>query len=416
MPKTKKSNLPKKVVKVKVTRATSGSKLPSKKIKVVVSQSTPILDKVTVATLPPPATARPVTKVRFWQYATWFSGVVLVVLLVGVFMVFSRYNNGELKVRNLTNENVAGMVGGTGWLSPLTGEPVTEEVATRRPLAVVIENFKTVRPQSGLSFADIVWEAPTEGGLTRFLAIFQKGLPSRLGPVRSARSYFIDWAREYGAIYAHSGGSPEALDELAKGVEGLQDVNEFFYGPAYWRDDNLSAPHNLFTDAAKFYDYAKERDWRVTAQSLEPFIITPVPEATGGVMANEIIVPYVPLDYDVMWNYDTAAGVYKRLMDGKEHVDKTTNGILQTKNLVVMFTDVTPIPKDPELRVNITTVGGGLAYVFVDGQMFKGKWERTSLSERTKFVYEDGAVLPLQPGNTWISVIDSVYEDELEYK
>lgn len=415
MPKINKSTSPKKVIKVKVTRPKkTEAKSLSKSVKIVVPAVTPVLDKVTVSALPSPS-GKLVSPVRFWRYATWFSGVVLVMLLIGVAMVYSRYHNGNIKINNqINNDQVAADV--TNKLSPLTSEAVTEEVATRRPLAVMVENFKTVRPQSGLSFADIVWEAPSEGGVTRFLAIFQKGLPARLGPVRSARPYFIDWAREFGAIYAHSGGSPEALDEIAKGVQGLQDANEFFYGPAYWRDDTLSAPHNLFTDAVKFYDYAQERTWRVTAENLTPFVIIPATAENDGVAASEIIVPYVPLDYDVMWNYDAEARVYIRSMDGDKHIDKTTGGALQTKNLIVMFTDVTPILRDPELRVNITTVGQGTAYLFVNGQMYKGLWQKLTSASSTKFVYEDGEPLPLQVGNTWISVMDKAQEPELEFK
>ncbi len=360
--------------------------------------------------------------ITFWQYVGWFSGILIVVMLVGTIVVVNKTTNKVVRFNNFalpTNQNnIEEQNTFNSFISSLTGEAVTQEVVERRPLAIMIENFYTVRPQSGLSFADIVWEAPTEGGVTRFLAIFQKGLPSRIGPVRSARSYFIDWAREFDAFYAHSGGSSDALDELARGIRGLQDVNEFFHERAFWRDSKEARPHNLYAAAELFYNYAAINDWRTTS-TLDPRQFTDVNNLSASLdnpEAKEILIPYFPLEYDVLWKYQASDGVYERWMDNKPHQDRITGGTLQAKNVIIIFTNVIPIPKDPLLKVNIKTVGEGTAYLFVNGKAYQGKWQKRTLESRTEFLDDEGNYLPLAPGNTWISVLDKSLAKELEYK
>ncbi|MFH1867130.1 MAG: DUF3048 domain-containing protein [Patescibacteria group bacterium] len=408
----------KKTVIVKVAKRGATSKKPFKKIKV------PIVTKdraSKVKIVRPQQVAARLSTISFLEYSAWFAGLLVIVLLIGTVVVLKKEGGSSQFGTVALNSNLQLLPPDEEeqqkYVSALTGEAVTQEVIERRPLAVVIENFPSVRPQSGLSFADLVWEAPTEGGVTRFLAIFQKGLPLRIGPVRSARSYFTDWAREVRAFYAHSGGSTEALSELARGVTGLQDANEFAQENAFWREEKESRPHNLYTSAERFYDYAKGHGWNTIA-SLEswPYTVSDSPSVNSIATATEVIIPYFPLEYDVMWKYQEAAGVYTRLMDGKDHLDRTTGGVLQAKNVITMFTTITPLPDDPLLKVNIQTVGEGTAYLFTEGKVYKGSWQRKSLNSSTIFINNQKQPLPLQPGNSWISVLDSSLESELEYK
>ncbi|MFA4937080.1 MAG: DUF3048 domain-containing protein [Patescibacteria group bacterium] len=411
-----------KIIKVKVKRAPVINKLQQQVKKNITRIEPQVVKQPAVVAM---SKNKPkLSHVTFWQYVTWFSGLLVVIMLIGTIIVVNRPGTKAIGINNfnplINQTNQQEQILPSAFVSSLTGEGVTQEVAERRPLAVMIENFYTVRPQSGLSFADLVWEAPTEGGVTRFLAVFQKGLPSRIGPVRSARSYFIDWARELEAFYAHSGGSDDALDELARGVENLQDVNEFSNEQAFWRDDREARPHNLYTAAESFYTYAENRNWRtINDPSPWQFVnsdnLTSVPRLIME-QAKEILVPYFPLEYDVLWKYQVGDGVYERWMDNKPHQDRITGGTLQAKNVIVMFTDVVPIPRDPRLRVNITTVGSGTAYLFVNGVVYKGLWQKKSLESRTEFVDAGGNFLPLNPGVTWISVVDKSLEQELEYK
>src|SRR5262245_56343791 len=137
--------------------------------------------------------------------------------------------------------------------APLTGQLVTPAVARRHPMAVMIDDLRPARPQSGLSQADVVWQAPAEGGIPRYMAIFQTELPKAIGPVRSSRYYYITWAAEWRALYAHAGGSPQALDVLRRRGPGqyVYNADEFRWGTRYFhRIRTRFAPHNLYTEGS----------------------------------------------------------------------------------------------------------------------------------------------------------------------
>lgn len=133
---------------------------------------------------------------------------------------------------------------------PLTGEPVTQAVANRHPIAVMIDDLIDARPQSGLSSASVVWQAPAEGGIPRYMAIFGPTLPKAIGPVRSSRYYYIAWAAEWRALYAHAGGSPQALATLRTQGAGqlVYNADEFRWGGFFHRITTRLAPHNLYTE------------------------------------------------------------------------------------------------------------------------------------------------------------------------
>ena len=401
----------------KNTKKTVSKKLPSVLMPVAKASTSPSWSEHVYKASPQPMVikkTRP-SHITFWEYSIWVSGLLVIALLVSTAYVVDDINSGRgTRVTHSSAAEQSEII-----FSPLTGERVTSEVLSRRPMAVMIENLSSVRPQSGLSFADVVWEAPTEGGITRFLAIFQKGLPSKIGPVRSARPYFVEWASEVGALYAHSGGSSEALDLLAKGLPRLRDVNEFANGSAFWRESKEEAPHNLYTSAEIFYKYITDHDWQSVAGQTTPWVYisdTGAKLAVSNQQAREILVPYYPFEYDVLWRYNAADNLYTRFMDGKEHKDDVTNENIQFKNLVVMFTDVIPVPKDPLLKVNLRAIGKGTAYLFSHGQVYKGEWQKSSKDSRTMFTDGLGNYLPLTEGNTWISVVDKAQESELEYK
>src|SRR6188768_1982769 len=145
--------------------------------------------------------------------------------------------------------------------APLTGEPVSAAVAARHPIAVMIDDLSAARPQSGLSSASVVWQAPAEGGIPRYMALFQEGSPRAVGPVRSSRYYYIAWASEWRSVYVHVGGSPQALAFLhsAKGRgSAVYDADGFRYEGRYlWRIHTRFAPHNVYSDASHLRSLAK---------------------------------------------------------------------------------------------------------------------------------------------------------------
>jgi hypothetical protein len=271
----------------------------------------------------------------------------------------------------------------------------------------MVSNLVASRPQVGLAAADVVFEAPAEAGITRFMAVYQSQLPERVGPVRSARTYFNDWASNFSALYSHSGGSQEALAQLKKHYGNLQDVDEFANGSAYQRDATLKAPHNLFTGAERFWTYVTSHQW-LSFKGFIPFVFgTP---QSAGVAALNIAIPYDPAAYAVRydWNKDTQS--YDRTVGGKQHFDSATGKIITVKNVVVMVTTITPVPNDPQLKVNIGTTGTGRAILLRDGLRFEGRWSKPTLSDPLLFTDAAGNPLTFTPGNTWISVVDQTTE------
>ena len=288
--------------------------------------------------------------------------------------------------------------------APLTGLPAAPETVTQRPWAVVVENFFTVRPQSGLGSADIVFESPTEGGITRLVAIYQSQLPKLIGPVRSARSYFNDWARPFAPLYSHSGGSDKALQQLRNGYGDITDVNEFFHGAAYTRNTSINPPHNLFTTPERFLTYARNNNFALVSEVPKLNFVTKLPPAPT---INHLTLPYLPSEYEVTYEYQAAAGVYQRLVDGTTQLDANSNQVLTVKNVIVIFTDIDPIPGDPLLRVNLRTLGTGEARVYTGGLVYSGTWRKNSADSLIELTDNLGQTLPLQPGNTWVSVMDT---------
>ena len=143
--------------------------------------------------------------------------------------------------------------------APLTGEMVTPAEAARHPIAVMIDDLRPARPQSGLSLADVVWQAPAEGGIPRYMAVFQSNIPDVVGPVRSTRLYYIAWASEWKSVYVHAGGSPQALKTLRSKGSGqyVYNADEFRYSGTFYRLKTRIAPHNLYTTGKKLRALAK---------------------------------------------------------------------------------------------------------------------------------------------------------------
>lgn len=339
--------------------------------------------------------------VRAW--AGWIIAGALLGIVVSIMLV--RSYNGQRPTTPGSQPNTPDDQSQTTTApAPLTGKPVPVDVPSRRVWAVVVENFPSVRPQSGLAAADVIFEAPTEGGITRMLALFQSQLPpSALGPIRSARPYFNDWASTFRALYSHSGGTSEALAQLKGGYGELTDVNEFYNGDAYERRPERKAPHNLFTSAERFWNYLIVHDLPRTAEVPQLNFREP---AVAGEAAHSVTIPYYPAEYRVRYDWRPQDQSYLRAVGGNTQYDDTTQLPLRVTNAIILVTDITPIPKDPLLKVNLRTLGGGTAILFSRGERYDGTWSKTDLASPLLFSGSDGQPLPLAPGNTWISVID----------
>ncbi|MEK7548282.1 MAG: DUF3048 domain-containing protein, partial [Patescibacteria group bacterium] len=182
--------------------------------------------------------------------------------------------------------------------SLLNGVLVDPKIADRHPVAVMIENSQDARPQTGLTDADIVYEAVTEGGITRYMAIYSQKYPTNAGPVRSARSYFIDWLADYDAFYAHAGGSPTALSRIRE--YGLKDYPHS--GEAYTRraQAGLASEHTLYVNVEKIFQLGtSKKGWPSTRQTKAWLFKAPAHTATA--LANSVAGKFSSASFDVLW-------------------------------------------------------------------------------------------------------------------
>ncbi|OGF21081.1 hypothetical protein A2316_02935 [Candidatus Falkowbacteria bacterium RIFOXYB2_FULL_38_15] len=282
----------------------------------------------------------------------------------------------------------------------LDGIAVQNESEINPPIfAVQVENMVDSWPLSGLSRADLVYETLVEAGITRFLALFTEGNSTgAIGPVRSARPYYIDWAEEYGALYAHSGGSPEAL-QIVSGYNVLN-VDEFANGKYFWRETSRYAPHNLYTSSdllsqAFINKEAKVKDNFEAWQFKDEAVVEFRPE-------NSIInIDFSSVNYLAKWQYLKDENSYLRYQGEKIKKDKE-GGEIKVKNIVVQFTEI--IVLDDVGRKKIKTIGSGEAIIFQDGIKIEGEWKKEKRGDRTRFYDRNGVEIKFNPGVTWIEV------------
>lgn len=280
-------------------------------------------------------------------------------------------------------------------INPLTGLEMDLEYENRRPIAVMIENEYYARPQSGLDKADVVYEIPAEGGITRFLAIYLDKQCKEIGPVRSARPYFIDLAMEYDSIYLHYGASPQGYIDIKN--LNIDDIDGIYDNVTFWRDKTRKKPHNAYTSTDKILAKAEEKGY-LKPVSLEMRSFNDDNFAYDEPL-EEFKITYTN-KYNVSYKYDKDKKLYARFLNGEPHKDRITGETLEAKNVIVQFTNAKVI--DDVGRLEIKTVGSGKGYYIANGHISEVSWEKNSRSEKTEFRTLDGETLSFSPGNTWI--------------
>ncbi|MDA2922955.1 DUF3048 domain-containing protein, partial [Patescibacteria group bacterium AH-259-L07] len=271
------------------------------------------------------------------------------------------------------------------------------------------------RPLSGVENASIIYEVPVEGDITRFLGIYnQESLPDKIGPIRSARPYFVEWAEEYGALFTHVGGSPKGLDTLRQSQYIPYSINEMSSHRVYfWRDRERPMPHNTYTSAQLIANVIEQKtliseprsdfkSWQFKS-GVEP----PTLEYTS----DEIEPSQLPrlsqilkIDYrePIIWQYREDENVYVRHQNGEVFVGEN-NFEIQVKNIVIQITDI--VPFDSLDRRTIRTTGAGNALIFQQGIVIRGIWSRENQVARTMFYDENGREIEFVPGNIWINIV-----------
>jgi len=268
---------------------------------------------------------------------------------------------------------------------------------------VIIENHPDARPQSGLSQAGVVYEANAEGGITRYQAFFLEDRPNAIGPVRSLRTYFVDWGLEFGASVAHAGGNADALDLIDP--LGLHSLNGLNIGaPFFYRTTDRYAPHNFYTSSDLLLQLVNSRGWN------HPATFTPSPRQADAPTANpphpNIHIDFSYNGYQVDYKYDAGSNDYARWLAGSPHVDANTGAQIHVKNVVVeMMPTSYGYTRIAESTVIMQTVGQGRAMVFRDGQAIEGTWKKDSHAARTRLLDGGGNEIPLDAGNTWYAIV-----------
>lgn len=302
--------------------------------------------------------------------------------------------------------------------STLDGTQTSKELANRHPLAVIIENHTQARPQVGLDKASIVYEAISEGGITRFMAIYGSQDASKVGPVRSARTYFLDWNAEYNGFLAHVGGNIDALDRISQ--EGVLDLDEFGLGTkAYWREPEAgkAIEHTMFSSTEKLYAAAKEKKWDMNGSFKSLKFLNPKKIEKNPNTLQEITIDFSSPQYKVKYTYDPAKNVYLREMNGLPHRDSATGNQLAPTNIIIQSVPrAEAITRINEQGWKMDTIGEGKAYIFYNGQRFDASWKKTDLKSRTLFYDSSGQEISFLPGQFWYEIVPPDVFDKIDIK
>lgn len=303
--------------------------------------------------------------------------------------------------------------------APLTGLLVSPEAALQQPIAVMIDDHAAARPQAGFNAAAVVWQAPVEGGIPRYMLLFQDTIPTDVGPIRSTRQYYIEWAAEWNAMLVHHGGSPQANATLARRGDGSWVWNAdgiVLEGLFVWRVLDRFAPHNVMSDGPHLRRLARrlgaadgpiEAAWRFAADG--PIGRRPVD--------GRIVVRY-PYE-TIVYRYDRVSNTYRRSVGPaggptRPQVDAADGQVVAPKNVVILRMAFRLLNDRPgSARLAADDVGRGEAWIATNGRTIKGSWRKASVKAPTLLFDGDGKPVVLAAGQTFVQVISLVYDFQI---
>lgn len=332
------------------------------------------------------------------------SVVAIVLIAGGVFLVI---NGGNKKPVASTTTVTQKKVVEKKVVSPLTGIVLKDPSLAKRPVtAIMIENSPDARPQSGLSEADIIYEAIAEGGVTRFMAVYQESQPQYIGPIRSARPYYIDYALPLEASFGHVGGSPEALRDIKD--LGVRDIDQFFNDSGYWRITDRFAPHNMYSSFEKLDEVNKAKGFN-SSKFVGFERKAAVPQTpTAKVIDFSISGPL----YSPRFEYDQTTNSYKRIQAGQPHNDAKSGATISPKVVIGL---VVPNGSDGDgYHSTYNTTGSGVVYIFQDGIVSEGNWSKKDRKSPLVITDKNGLPLKLNSGQTWVSLVGT--SSDITYK
>ncbi len=325
--------------------------------------------------------------------------LVIVVIVAGILLGLRLTKNGKSIIQVGENANVAE-----------DGEKVVELKepkifkGTDRPIAVMIDNHKSAMPQAGLNDAYMVYEIIVEGGETRLMALFKGVDLKKVGPVRSSRHYFLDYALENDAIYVHYGWSPQAQSDITKlSVNNINGISES--STSFWRVKDKYAPHNAVTSTEKILEIAKRKGYSTTStkKSVLNYVAAPV-ELEEGVEAKSVTIPYSESN-TVKYEYDDTTKRYVRYSRGTKQVDWDSKETVTVKNIIVVncknWTLDDGSGKGRQTIDNIRTLKG---YYITNGKAIAITAEKSSRSGQTIYKDANGKEIEVNDGNTFVQI------------
>ena len=274
-----------------------------------------------------------------------------------------------------------------------------------RPIAVMIDNVGDARPQAGLNDAYIVYEIIVEGNLTRLMALFKDVDLEKIGPIRSSRHYFLDYALENDAMYVHFGWSPQAQSDISKlDVDNINGMVES--STSFWRVRDKAAPHNAVTSTEKILEIAKRKGYKTTSKKDSVLnYVTDEVELAEGKSATDITIPYSS-SYKVTYKYDEETKRYTRGYNKTVQKDWDTKEPVTTKNIIITFAkNYTLNDGTSKGRQNLSNIGTLDGYYITNGKAIEIQCYKSSRKAQT--VYKDlaGNEIQVNDGNTFIQIV-----------
>ena len=348
-----------------------------------------------------------------------FVGIVVVLIIVLAIILIKKVFKHEQPVKEVAgieveetkkNENTAEK-------EEVKKENIKIFNGNDRPIAFMIDNNVKAQPQSALNKAYLVYEIIVEGGETRLMALF-KGVDVSsqdvtVGPIRSARHYFIDYALENDAIYAHLGQSPQAESYIKN--FNVADINGQIYdtGKArtssslYWREKSKKAPHNAYTSIKSILEICKKKDYKTTStkESVLNYVSKEVEfDGEDSKIANSVSIPY-GTNHVVKYVYDEASKRYVRYSKGKKQTDEATGEDVTTKNIIISFIKNTTIDDGEDKgRQDLDNFTNANGYYITNGKAKRIICKKSFVGGQTLYVDSEGKEIDVNDGNTWINI------------
>lgn len=273
-----------------------------------------------------------------------------------------------------------------------------------RPIAIMIDNHSDAWPQAGLQKAYMVYEIVVEGGETRLMALFKGADVEKIGPVRSARHYFLDYAMENDAIYTHFGESPQADSDIRKySINEIDGIAED--GTTFKRVKDKALPHNAVTSIDKLIESAKNKKFKMTSnkESVLNYVTDEV-NLEEGQGAISVTIPHSDLQ-TVKYVYDEENKVYQRYARGKKQTDWDSKETITTKNIIITFCDnYTLQDKENKGRQGIKNIGTFDGYYITNGKAIKIKCVKNEREEQTVYQDLEGNEIKVNDGNTFVNI------------